>query len=1185
MHQPYRLAIDVGTNSLGWCVLDLKKTDESDGQGQPRFEPVGIRRLGVRIFPDGRDPQSGASLAASRREPRAARRRRDRYLDRRRKLMNALVRHGLMPADAAARKALLKLRLPPESACGKPITEDQVPYALRARALHEALPPCHLGRALFHLNQRRGFKSNRRTDKTADETAEKERQATKQGIDELERRIREAGCETLGEYLWLRLRDRQPVRARPHAVGSRNEYDFYPSRAMVEREFDLIWQRQTQWNTALTDAARKEIRDKIIFWQRPLKPVDPGNCTFIPTEKRAPLALPLAQEFRILQELANLEMESRVDPGLRRRLTLAQRDALLHALRTAEIAGRRKGAVTRSRNSKKEIKFDQIRALLGLDDTWAFNLEDERRTGLKWDEVGVPLSDPRCFGPRWWTEFDDDARQRIVECLLAAEDEDELLAALQREWNVTSEQARQIAAVRLPDGYGRLGATALGKIVAVMRTEADPDAPGCPIRYDEAVKLAGFAHHSDFRTGEVLDSLPYYGGILSRYMLPVTAAGAAEIERRHGRIANPTVHVGLNQLRKLVNALVGRYGPPSEIVVELARDLKMNAKQREELKEQQAENRKANERRRAVLEALEREHGLVLDTPDAMLRLRLWEELGESVVDRKCVYTGRQISARMLFSDEVDIDHILPFKRSLDDSPANLTVSLRAANRFKGNRTPYEAFSQSPTVAGLQCDWDGIWKRSQDLPRNKRWRFRADALDLVKDKAKRALLRERGELPDDVLREIDNGSAFIARQLVDTAYLARVTRQYLARICALGPDRVRVIPGGLTGLLRRKWGLNRLLYGNRPDPEEQTEGASGLAKRRDDHRHHALDAVVIGVTTPALLKRVSDAADQETRDRLIEKLPFPWEGFRDEVDSWMRRLAEGRRIAVSYKPDHGVQGKLHEETAYGPVRNDPGKSEGHNLVYRKPVRDLTFNDIDRIRDPLWRNALSQATAGLRFDESLLDAAKGRLAQARRSGDAVAVSRARAEVARLKGLKKETHKRAAKELRLVLEEFGRANRVRRLRLLKTDSSAVWFGNHDRGGFYKAVTAADNHRAEVFRRVDGSFGGEIVTVLDANRPGFLPRWREENPGAVLYDCFFKNDLVRLLVDGRERTMRVVSIWEKRLQLAGHTEANLSERYRLGELKWTFADYRKFGELRLRKLSVGLLGDVHDPGPPSA
>jgi len=130
-----RLGLDVGTNSIGWALID---TDAGR-----------IIDLGSRIFSDGRDPKSGASLAVDRRDARAARRRRDRYLGRRSAFLEALIRHGLMP-EAAEETRLLAAK---------------DPYVLRARALDEPLTPHEIGRALFHLNQRRGFKSNRKAER------------------------------------------------------------------------------------------------------------------------------------------------------------------------------------------------------------------------------------------------------------------------------------------------------------------------------------------------------------------------------------------------------------------------------------------------------------------------------------------------------------------------------------------------------------------------------------------------------------------------------------------------------------------------------------------------------------------------------------------------------------------------------------------------------------------------------------------------------------------------------------------------------------------------------------------------------------------------------------------------------------------------------------------------------------
>jgi CRISPR-associated endonuclease Csn1 len=155
--RPYRLGLDLGTNSLGWFVIWLERNED-------RWRPIGLGPGGVRVFPNGRlEPQNSSSepSAKTRRIARGARKRRDRYLDRRKQLMEALISHGLMPADDKQRKAL----------------EGLDPYMLRANALDGPLPAHHIGRAIFHLNQRRGFLSNRKAEQKEDDKG-----AIKQGI-------------------------------------------------------------------------------------------------------------------------------------------------------------------------------------------------------------------------------------------------------------------------------------------------------------------------------------------------------------------------------------------------------------------------------------------------------------------------------------------------------------------------------------------------------------------------------------------------------------------------------------------------------------------------------------------------------------------------------------------------------------------------------------------------------------------------------------------------------------------------------------------------------------------------------------------------------------------------------------------------------------------------------------------
>lgn len=1120
---PYRLGLDLGTNSIGWCITDLGKPDR-----EGRMHPVRIRRMGVRIFPDGRDPQSGASLAQARREPRSARRRRDRYLDRRADLLKLLIEHGLMPADPAERKAL----------------EALDPWRLRAEGLDRALLLCELGRAIFHLNQRRGFKSNRKTD-GAEKAAEA--QGMKAGAAELAARLdpETPGQRTLGEYLHTAFRVGRtprgssdgaksataPVRFRARIGKSgKAEWDIYPTRAMVEGEFDKLWAAQAAYNAGLTEDARAAIRDAV-FFQRPLRPVEPGPCTLDPErdpkkrDHRAPLALPIQQEFRILQELANLELRH-CRTGKIRRLTRGERDKLLQELRRRE-----------------KFAFSQIRKKLGIEGAWQFNLQSDRRNDLKGDTVGYRLSRPQAFGEAWH-EFALAEQNRIVEFLLAEDREEKAVERLANEWGLSPERAEHVASVALPEGYGRIGRVALGEIVPLLRDGVSPRDGGL-LHYDEAVQAAGYKHHSDFRIDQLFGAAPYYGEVLDRYVVPVNGNSGSADEREFGRIGNPTVHVGLNQLRHLLNAMIRAYGHPSEIVVELARELKQTWEERRETTQKQTENQQKNDRRRGQLAAAG-----IAPTSDAMLRMRLWEELGESIADRKCVYTGEPIGIRRLFNnDEVEIEHILPFALTLDDSPANLTVALRRANRDKGNRTPYDAFGGSPPP----YDWDAIALRASALPRTKQWRFRADAMQLIRERLLREEARLSGSLSNDIIADIEATGGFLARQLVDTAYLARVARQYLTSVVPAerGADgvlrsNVWVIPGGMTGMLRRLWGLNRYLWGNRPDARD--EGPDDWrGKLRTDHRHHAVDAFVLTLVDRSLLQAIQHRSGQSGH-RSIDDMPDPlgWPRFREDLRERFDR------IVVSYKPEHAASGRLHEATAYGIIR-DPAGEGGATLVYRKPFADLNENEIERIRDPSLRDRVSKAIADVETDK------RG--------------------------------KKDKKQLKECLIAFSQRQRqpLRHVRLAKVEKAFASIKDRRSGRIYKGVIPEENYALDVVEQENGLWTVEPLTVFDIARRDFTPSWTKRL-GARLVMRVHKSDTLKVERNGEEAIFRVVKLQpgatNRNFALCDHIEAgNLQQRHDAKDdpFRWYFLAFGQMKVRKARKVTVDFLGRVHDPGPP--
>lgn len=1091
----WRLGADLGTNSLGWAAIAL---DEGG-------DPKAILAAGSRIFSDGRDAKSGASLAVDRRDARAMRRRRDRFRQRQRALLKHLTRDGLFPQDAAEREALKGLD----------------PFELRARGLDEALPLHHIGRAFFHLNQRRGFKSNRKADRRADDDAGK----IAVGVERLRERIDETGARTFGEFLHLRRAKATGANAIPSVrtrlrpesgEGAKGDgYDFYPGRALIDEEFNAIWDAQAPHHPEILTAEVHDRLHEIVFHQRPLRTPRIGTCTLVPGEERLPKAHPLFQRRRLLEEINALMI---VRPGEKaERLTGEERDILFLKLK-----------------DKGKVAFASLRKVLKLDPDARFNKESENRTDLKGDEVAALMGAKTRFG-NGWVHLSPEAQWDVVERLgkVESDEEDrEFRAWLEAAHRLTPDQAQAVAAAHLPQGYGRFGQTATEKLIAALRDGRD--ANGRVIVYSEAVQHAGLGHHSDFRTGVVHDELPYYGVALERHIMPGTGEPSDPEEMRIGRLTNPTVHIGLNQLRRVVNTLIRAYGRPAEIAIELARDLKLTDDDKKRLNRENNENRLAAERRGEKLVSVGRPN-----TGANRALLKLWEEMNPgNVLDRRCIYSGRQISIDMLFSDAIDVDHILPFAATLDDSNGNKIVCLREANRLKRKRSPYDAGADFRARFGAEADWEAIAARAAQLPRNKRWRFEPDAME-----------RFRNE---------EDG--FLARHLKDTQYLSRLAREYVA---ALYPDRgeesshVWVSPGRLTEMVRRKLGLNDLL------PDHNYAGAD-QAKNRLDHRHHAIDAAVVAIVDRSMLQKIARESGLEGadgRERII--IPAPWEGFRNDLRDAVNA------IVVSHRADHGTAtkaglpagkdataGRLHNDTAYGLTgKTDP---RGNSIVvHRVPLTSLKkASDIDDVRDAELKAALHGFTRGLEGK-----AFESRLAEFSRLGP--------------------------------LPFRG----IRRLRVVEPLSVIPI---RDRNGrIYKGYKGDSNYRYDVWEMPDGrwitSWNDEhgnsrssIVSMFDAHQSSEQPR---PHPAARKVLSLHQNDLIAIERDGEDRRlMRVVKFGQ-------NGQITLAEPQQAGDLKRRDATpidqdpFKYFAptcgglkRARARQVRIDELGRVRDPGFPA-
>ena len=1080
----WRLGIDLGTNSLGWAALDLRRDGED-------LTPIGLMDSGSRIFSDGRNPKDKQSNAAKRREPRSARKNRDRSKRRSARLMRELIEFGLMPADEKERKALEGGKNKGDK---KTALCDSDPWILRTCALYEQITPYQLGRAIFHLHQRRGFKSNRKTDRADGKESGKVYDATKRTKDKMQ----EAGAKTLGE-LFGRPRleafefnktakkgERKPqplARVRKSGEGAKWQYDYYPTRELVLEEFDKMWESQKKYYDRLSEKAYNRLRDTI-EWQHPLKAQPVGKCTLIPEEPRAPKALPSSQRARIFQEVNAL----RIMPAgkVSYALNKDQRDIITNRL-------------LHPTNKTGKLSFTQIRKLKNLSIYDSFNTESEKRKELQGDETAAQMMQENRWGQAWF-DLSLKNQDEIIWRIIDEENEDVLVAWLQESYGFDKEQAERIADCPLPSAYGNLSEKALSMILPPLVSEV--------IVYSEAVKKAGFESHSQFGTGEIFDEgLPYYGEILERSVAFSTGDPKDMHEKRYGKIANPTVHVALNQIRAVVNDLMLRFGAPEQIVIELARDLPLSAKGKGELEKTQSDNQKANEKRRDLLLNTYKQS----DSYENRMRLRLYEDL--EALGKRCVYTGEQIGAHNLFSSEVEIEHILPFSRTLDDGYANKTLSMQKANRDKGNQTPFEAFGHSPD----EYDWEEISKRAAELPPSKRWRFNPDAMERF---------------------EKDGG--FLARQLNDTRYISRLAKGYLEAIYGGqghegSKNHVWVINGRLTADLRWQWGLDSILHGH------NLEVAEAQKKNRHDHRHHAIDAIVIACTDRKMLKQAADAAkEQENKfdDRLMKNTKEPWDNFRSDVEDCVRN------IIVSHKPDHGFQGAMHNDTAYGIAKGEEGKPNKKGVravVTRKPLDSDSFkscSDLDKIRDDIIRKTLQEVTYGLSgkdFKQALLQTAKA--------------------------MKPPVYK------------------VRVIQNL----NVIPFKNK-KGEKYKAYKGDSNYCYDIWLNEKGKWEGEVISTFDAYQlsrkdKNWWQKLRGQNEQELIMRIR-KNDYLQIEHEGRKKIVQIVKFTNGQFAMAEHFEANVDARTRDkdDDLKFIFKSPSSLQSAKAKRVTISPSGKVN-------
>jgi CRISPR-associated endonuclease Csn1 len=868
---PWRLGLDIGSSSVGWAALEL------DMAGDPK----GILGLGTRIFSAGVDGDietgKDESRSVARRGARMQRRQLDRRARRMRNVFNELRRCGLLPGAGHAESEEIHQALEvldrelAESwiTTGDHRAAQLLPYLLRAAAADRHLKPYEVGRALYHLAQRRGFASNRK--ESVKQTDEKELGPVKEGIKTLEALL--AG-QTLGQYF-------STLDPHQHRIRSR-----WTSRQMYRNEFDRIRTSQEGGPAALDKDAWARI-ERATFHQRPLKSQKGkvGRCEFMIGERRAPKWLPEFQRFRMLSVVNNLRVRTPVDEGAA--LTPETRRGFSERALTSD----ERAEVLALLDASASVRLTSLRAKLKLKGT-TFNLEEGGEKEIRGNVTGARLRG--VFGQRWDAMGDGD-RRRVITDVLSMEQDRALERRARETWGLEDDAVAAFVALRLEEGYATLSRLALSRLLPHLEA-------GLSV---QEARQREFPVH--FVAGDRAGSLP-------------------PVRKSLFHLRNPTVERSLTETRRIVNELIRAYGIPEQVHIELARDIKKSRKDRQDLAKA---NRNRQGERESAAERL-RELGLANPSRADIERVLLHEECGG-----KCPYTGRSIALAELFSKSSpwDVEHIIPFSRSLDDSFANKTLCLAEENRNgKRNRTPFEAYSGDSDRYAQILSRVGQFQGKD--ARRKLDRFR------VKD------------LGDDLRDE------FCSRQLNDTRYASRLACGYLEELYGGASDedgvrRIFASAGQVTAIVRRELGIEGLLG-------SPTDGR----KNRDDHRHHGLDALAIALTSPGMVKRLADAAEgaRSAGRRRFAALPAPWVTFADEA------IARAAEMVVSHRGSRTIGGELHNAANYSrPIGGDPKVRH-----VRKPVSWFVLRgDVEDIVDSAVRQAVKAHIAARGGDKRCL----------------------------------------------------------------------------------------------------------------------------------------------------------------------------------------------------------------------
>ncbi|AJW62371.1 CRISPR-associated endonuclease Cas9/Csn1 [Elizabethkingia miricola] len=962
------LGLDLGTNSIGWALIEV---DENN-------LPIRIIAMGSRIIPlstsDKEEFQRGLSITKnqSRTVSRTQRKGYDRKQLKKSDLKKILNKYNIFPSEELLRLPMLDL------------------WKLRSDSANpdENISAEQLGRILYMLNQKRGYKSAR-SEANADKKDSDYVQAVKGRYDQLKDRK-----QTIGQYFYDEL-----YNANANNSYFRIKEEVYPREAYIE-EFDTIISAQREKHDFLTDEVVHQLRNEIIYFQRKLKSQKGlvSICEFEGFEKTvfdkeknknkvvfvgpkvAPKTSPLFQLCRIWEVVNTITLKIKNPegskykwgekiPDIKEKEILADylfKNESLSFSKLLEILELKKENVYVNKQILKGIKgnetYSALHSILGDNELLNFDVSimTSNQTALLVDRKTGEILEERA-GLELDASLEKEPLYQLWHTIYSLKDLDECKNALIKRFDFDDETAEKLSRIDFnKQAFGNKSNKSMRKILPFLMEGYD---------YSQSSSLAGYNHSNSLTKNEreqqiTLDRLE---------LLPKNS------------LRQPIVEKILNQMINVVNAILDEYGKPSEIRVELARELKQSKDERNETDLQNSKNKKLNDEIGKRLEEL----GLPV-TKRYIQKYKfifpsLSKNLKEAKVNNQCIYCGETFNlTEALSGDAYDVDHIVPKALLFDDSQTNKVLVHRKCNSTKTNQTAYDYIAtKGDEHLKLYSERLDDWFERGIISYSKMQRLKVSHKEYL----------ERKKLGKETETDKKLWENFIDRQLRDTQYISRKSREILQKIC----NDVKTTEGGVTAKLRNLWGWDDVLmnlqmpkykelgqtitkewtseHGKRKHQKEEIDNWT----KRDDHRHHAIDALVIACTKQGFIQRINTLNSSDTKDLMIKEVeeakiefnekttllekylktqkPFSTQEVMKEADKILVSFKAGKKVATITKfkatgknKETGVivpRGALHEQSVYGKIKV---------IEKDKPLKYLLENS-DKIVNPRIKNLI------------------------------------------------------------------------------------------------------------------------------------------------------------------------------------------------------------------------------------